>query len=150
MSKTLRSEIDRVARALWEGFHHPDRVSPSKIEAIITYVETKLYPAADRINETDTRRRGGQFVVADDQESVAGIVIGDPADEPGVRIKFEFAPLVEELLDVHRHKEPCLLDRLAQFWCESLTHVTSSSRGGRRAAQDCRWNCRNGYDCGGR
>lgn len=57
MSKTLRSEIDRVARALWEGFQHPDRVSPSKIEAIITYVETKLYPAADRINETDTRRR---------------------------------------------------------------------------------------------
>jgi hypothetical protein len=56
MSKTLRSEIDRVARTLWEGFADPEKIMPSKVEAIITYVETTLYPVADRINETATRR----------------------------------------------------------------------------------------------
>ena len=57
MSKTLRSEIDRLARALWEGFADPEGIMPSKVEAILTYVDETLYPVADRINETSTRRR---------------------------------------------------------------------------------------------
>lgn len=57
MSKSLRSEIDRIARSLWEGFAEPQNLMPSKVEAIITYIEEKLYPVADRINETDARRR---------------------------------------------------------------------------------------------
>ncbi len=56
MSKTLRSEIDRLARALWESFTNPSKIVPSKIEAIITHIEEKLYPVADRINETNARR----------------------------------------------------------------------------------------------
>lgn len=56
MSKSLRSEIDRLARALKEGFADPDKIMPSKVEAIITYIETKLYPVADRVNETHSRR----------------------------------------------------------------------------------------------
>lgn len=56
MSKTLRSEIDRLARTLWEGFADPEKIMPSKVEAIITYIEERIYPAADRINETQTRR----------------------------------------------------------------------------------------------
>jgi hypothetical protein len=56
MSKTLRSEIDRLARTLWEGFSEPDKIVPSKVESIVTYIEERLYPAADRINETETRR----------------------------------------------------------------------------------------------
>lgn len=56
MSKSLRSEIDRLARALKEGFADPEKIMPSKVEAIITYIETKLYPVADGINETKTRR----------------------------------------------------------------------------------------------
>lgn len=56
MSKTLRSEIDRIARTLWEGFADPEKLMPSKVEAIVTYVDETLYPVADRINETSTRR----------------------------------------------------------------------------------------------
>lgn len=56
MSKTLRSEIDRIARTLWEGFADPEKIMPSKVEAIVTYVDETLYPVADRINETSTRR----------------------------------------------------------------------------------------------
>lgn len=56
MSKTLQSEIDRLAKALWEAFTHPGNVSPSKVEAIVTYIEEKLYPVADRVNETQARR----------------------------------------------------------------------------------------------
>ncbi len=56
MSKSLRSEIDRLARALKEGFADPEKIMPSKVEAIITYIETKLYPVADGINETQARR----------------------------------------------------------------------------------------------
>ena len=55
--KTLQSEIDRLARALQEGFADPEKIMPSKVEAIITYIEERLYPVADRINETETRRR---------------------------------------------------------------------------------------------
>lgn len=57
MSKTLRSEIDRLARSMMEGFADPESLMPSKVEAIITYIEERLYPVADRINETSTRRR---------------------------------------------------------------------------------------------
>lgn len=56
MSKTLRSEIDRIARTLWEGFADPEKIMPSKVEAILTYVDESLYPVADRINETSARR----------------------------------------------------------------------------------------------
>jgi len=56
MSKTLRSEIDRLARVMMETVKNPERAQPSKVEAIITHIEEKLYPIADRINETQLRR----------------------------------------------------------------------------------------------
>lgn len=57
----LKSEVARLAKVvmteLRECRGEPTVVSANKLEAIITRVETVLFPLADRINETNARRQ---------------------------------------------------------------------------------------------
>lgn len=54
--KALRSEIERITRSLVEGMQGPEMILPSRVEAILTRLEERLYPAADSIQVTLLRR----------------------------------------------------------------------------------------------
>jgi hypothetical protein len=54
--KALRSEIERITRSLVEGMQGPEMILPSRVEAILTRLEERLYPAADSIQVTSLRR----------------------------------------------------------------------------------------------
>jgi len=54
--KALRSEIERITRSLVEGMQGPEMILPSRVEAILTRLEERLYPAADGIQVTSLRR----------------------------------------------------------------------------------------------
>jgi hypothetical protein len=54
--KTLRSEIERITRSMVEGMKGPEMILPSRVEAIITRLEERLYPAVDDIQVTALRR----------------------------------------------------------------------------------------------
>jgi hypothetical protein len=55
-AKDLRSEIERITQALIEGMNGPEMILPSRVEAILTRLEERLYPAADDIQVTALRR----------------------------------------------------------------------------------------------
>jgi hypothetical protein len=54
--KALRSEIERITRSLVEGMQGPEMILPSRVEAVLTRLEERLYPAADDIQVTSLRR----------------------------------------------------------------------------------------------
>lgn len=54
--KALRSEIERITRSLVEGMQGPEMILPSRVEAILTRLTERLYPAADSIQVTSLRR----------------------------------------------------------------------------------------------
>jgi hypothetical protein len=54
--KALRSEIERITRTLKEGMKGPEMILPSRVEAIITTIEERLYSIADNIQVTSLRR----------------------------------------------------------------------------------------------
>jgi hypothetical protein len=54
--KALRSEIERISRSLSEGMKGTEMILPSRVEAIITRLEERLYPAADNIQITALRK----------------------------------------------------------------------------------------------
>jgi hypothetical protein len=64
--KALRSEIERITRSLVEGMKGPEMILPSRVEAIVTRLEERLYPAADDIQVTALRRE-----VLDDLDRIA-------------------------------------------------------------------------------
>jgi hypothetical protein len=83
----LKSEIARLAKVVMTELKEcrgaPTVVSANKLEAIITRVETVLFPLADRINETNARRQMledldriyyavEQFLEADLDEDLSG------------------------------------------------------------------------------
>lgn len=67
--KSLRSEIDRLARYVHKGILDEDGFERSKFAAIKTHLEAHLYPAADAIAQTEPRR-----LVLDDLDRISEAV----------------------------------------------------------------------------